>query len=1528
MGNKERTLYIDVFDYSGNRLCSLYDNGSDSSGQATDVYITTERNGWKELSFTLPSVCMTEDGTEPNYRSDFLKSDYLIRVITDEETDWFVISEPKVTHSAYAKTIQVTAGHIAQRLKFKNLGLEFSDDEGNNIGTAKELAQTILDGTGWTVGYVYPFAEKDGTTKYRSLKASTRTGAFKLISTMCDLFDAKPVYHGDSRTVDILPINPFSEPVSGELPDLSLADEVVELHYGTNVKNVTRIPNAENIVTKMYAYGAYGDKTSGYCGLDECEHTEHVYTLTDDCQAGQVYYFSFEDDTGVMVSYHFMPTKDVASGSELIYSLLDPASMLYIWDDHHQNAYPVAKGTQGKELPAEHSTHKDVQNWFQFVMNFDYYRQVGLLTDEMIQAIALYQRSAPVKYQEASQAALRMSDAQTTLSETIGYIDFCKLDIEREEPLLGNGYVTLILDKTTYSDGVVYRTDYDKNKDNRFKWRVTDALNTDGDPVNTAAGVLYIIHDTDPVTWNKVYVKALDDEDNPKALTLWAKSGDIRIDPQTDQFFLFSYNGINGHLGTLESNDESAVLSLEEAVRVVTVDHPVFFTDESPLLTSVSNVNGYGWLWKYDPRGGASEFYFAFTDEGDTNWQYVYFADTNPSGAEENSYWYDWRNSILYRRTGSAWVALSTSAEKKIAALFATVFMFGKARDRYYQGLYENYIYTIPSDTTLPAGNYFIENEYSSYWTFTTTEQLNAGDSLRYNFDDTWITQTKGGVETTLKPKGYRFDNVSYHPSNILTGKELESGDISNDGVLSDNEAACRTQSFVSVVPSTTYSIHNSDTALTIHYYDDKQGWLSSEKTSSSFTTPGGCTMIRLCADVTLSSFPNFKNVVIVADNAKNTIVIEDLNYMRLTPITTSGETIGLMRCIDKFVEYADLTYDTYYREFKEAQDAITSLERQMTAYIGDIYREGWWQDASYVDGDEEKLYADALDNLNEVAKPETTYNITYLDLYSSNVKNRDFGAANETIDTQWPDLSAMSAVHLVDPEIAVNAWAFIDKIQKCYDKPWQTKITINTKLSTISQHSFTDVMTNIATVASDMKGKTSYYDKTIGAAATSEEIEKVTANVSRNEKELLSTVSRVEQVGDTLITHSSKIKQTADEISTEVLRATDAEKSLSSRIKQTAEGIETEVKRATDAENALSTKVKQTAQEISAEVERATESEGTLSSSIFANAESIQTEVKRATDAEGELSMKITQTAEGLSSRVENVENASIIKQTAKEIQAVIRDNPNSGNEFNTSSVSISKTGVAISTSGSFSVSAGEDDEKSAVTINKDGVAIGSSGVLTVQTDNFGVTADGKISASNAVINGQISNNGYPVLSKNYDIYIGSDEPPASLLHAGMIWIKPGTSSGGTSDEDKIEVPTNKTVTFTGTTDANTRHSFYNSGSAYVTLTRDVYSEGSKTSYGYTVTIPVYLAKRSDGKKHGAKFKVVLNGSVELTATKTWSSSDNIYDTVTLSATSSTWLGNLDEITAVISITRESTSTYTGNIYLNRDSEVKAICS
>lgn len=520
MDRYRRNLVMDIFDYNKRRICNLYDSSFNVSGQATNVFVTEDRNGWKELNFMLPSVCMTENGEEDNYRLSYLKADYLIRMIDDKGIDWFIISEPRITHQAFSRNLSVTAGHNSQLLKTKNLGLEFSDEEGNNVGTAAELLTTILKGTGWRAGVVEEFEEEYGSgIKRRSLKASAKTGAFKLITEMCKLFDAKPIFHGDEKTVDIVHMNPFSEPKDGGLPDVSKADGVLELHYGQNVSNITRTLNTENLVTKLYAYGAYGDKTSGYCAIDECEHNEFIYVTTEALAAGVPYVFVPEGFSSRIVT----PVVDIPAGKDLVWSMLDNASMSYMWDG--STAHPVTTGnltyyvdqngnqlllpdftdlSMNQMLPAEATSEKK-QNWFSFLLDFSYYQKVGLFTDEMLQKLAEYQRNGASAYKASFDAMESYLAALSDLVEIIGSVDFLKLNVT--EFTEQEGYAKLILN----DEQVAYRTDYSAQERKRFEWHAAKQINDKGDPINDVASVIYVIHNTDPVTWDKVYIKAFND---------------------------------------------------------------------------------------------------------------------------------------------------------------------------------------------------------------------------------------------------------------------------------------------------------------------------------------------------------------------------------------------------------------------------------------------------------------------------------------------------------------------------------------------------------------------------------------------------------------------------------------------------------------------------------------------------------------------------------------------------------------------------------------------------------------------------------------------------------------------------------------------------------------------------------------------------------------------------------------------------------------------------------------------------------
>ena len=220
----------------------------------------------------------------------------------DEGEDWYLITDTGVKHEAFSKNVTVTAGHISKLLKNRALDLEFSDDEGNNVGTAEQFLTTILDGTDWFPGKVAKFYEDDGKTgddrveKVRSMNAPVKTGAFKLIEDMCTKFEAKPVYYMDTdgkKKVDILPMNPFSKLEPGEIPDAVLPgrteaevedkeqqylvdSNVIELHYDRAIKNLERRVNTDNLSTRLYGYGAYGDAATGYCSIQVGKHGRGV----------------------------------------------------------------------------------------------------------------------------------------------------------------------------------------------------------------------------------------------------------------------------------------------------------------------------------------------------------------------------------------------------------------------------------------------------------------------------------------------------------------------------------------------------------------------------------------------------------------------------------------------------------------------------------------------------------------------------------------------------------------------------------------------------------------------------------------------------------------------------------------------------------------------------------------------------------------------------------------------------------------------------------------------------------------------------------------------------------------------------------------------------------------------------------------------------------------------------------------------------------------------------------------------------
>lgn len=1157
----QRHISLDIYDYSGHALCNLYDSSTDISGQATEVFVHTERNGFKEIKFKLPSTCSTEKGEERNYRLDYLVNDYRLRLYEEKydiingvvanrtiEKDWFLVSESKVVHNKFSTDYDIRAGHISQLLNTKNLNLEFSDDEGNNTGTIKQIAETILEGTGWHLGNVVTFYEEDKFSrgqkveKVRSFKAPAKTGAFKMMNDLCELFDAKPIYHGEGqyeedgviktgRVCDIIPMNPFSEKLDeGLIPSDLNRDKVIELYYDKNITNISRTLNSDSLVTVFSAYGSYGD-LNGMASLQNAEHA----VLTFNSLTPNEYGFEYQQ-----ANYYFTVNKNTTNQK---WSSLDFQSRSYIFN-----------GTDIFEVYKEPKTNNTViiepnetvyeKNQLPYIMDFSYYKKIGLLTDEMFLKIAQTQKDLPAQYITVQEASLELSDIKEELSRTASAGNgFLMLDILNSD--LDNGFTKLTLNKSVYSDGVIFRSDYDEAKRNYFSWNTATGIKDNGEAIAGKGAVIYIVRQGNPTKWEKAYVKAygnlstnyyrdslgniytlhneahydhkdysptgtyfpvtgnssivyiaddtrksyawvdteyveiqasgyfygLNEFPEPDTITLWNENDFWQTG---DKVYLFSADSISGVFGPREDSVLSNRKSIEEATKVSTETHPLYFVENDQAEPShIACANSYGWYYRsYTNTFNFGKLYFCWGKYGDLGWNEVYVStgDENPELVSPSAYryYYSIKKMMLYILEDNKYRPVNKVLdERKITNAFAAVIEGCTNQEVLTKGMCEIYNYS-DNLASLPVGNYAFKNEFNNYWLFTTDIIINTPNKIHY-IPATKILWQDDDENHVLKAVEHSFRYLDFPNANELYDSVFVKGGYDNGAFLPEGNKQISNNIYVH--DKTVYQFSLPSNSI-IACFDTNQNLLG-QYTTSPFTTPVHTSHVR----VICNSVPTDSHYLRVQNYDK--VLFSDNVQYRILSCAGAGERLGMSYLMDKFITLSHDAYEVKLPALRQAQQTIEDMRLELADMLGDMYREGFWQQNDYVGGDEDKLYLDALDNLKEISHPQADYSFTYLDLYG-----RDDNLGDD-IKIDYPDIDIQYAAHLVDMDIDTNRWAYIDSIDKCYDQPWKTTIEVNTRLSMIGQQSFTDVLAKIAEVANETKAKQTIYDRAdiIGSA-------------------------------------------------------------------------------------------------------------------------------------------------------------------------------------------------------------------------------------------------------------------------------------------------------------------------------------------------------------------------------------------------------------------------------------------------------------
>lgn len=299
---KYRTLAI--YDYSGHKICDLYDSKVQLEGEAYGITAKTDINGLHTLTFSLPymiNISMIsdleaarygidkygegvfgrfkdEDHMDKNFRWELLKNEYLIRYTNGNKTEWYVATKPTKSKSNKNITGTVTCEGTESQLKTRNIYLTFDDT--NGIDTIEGLMTKILKGTGWTLGHCDTIYETGSETeeKVRSLISDGKMGALSLIHTVCNLFKCRPVFRTEDNEVDIYA--------------MSNRHQILEGEVGKTLTTLSATYDSSDIVTRLYVEGEYGEY--GYVGIDDVNPTGLNYLLN----------FDYYREIGVFTAEH------------------------------------------------------------------------------------------------------------------------------------------------------------------------------------------------------------------------------------------------------------------------------------------------------------------------------------------------------------------------------------------------------------------------------------------------------------------------------------------------------------------------------------------------------------------------------------------------------------------------------------------------------------------------------------------------------------------------------------------------------------------------------------------------------------------------------------------------------------------------------------------------------------------------------------------------------------------------------------------------------------------------------------------------------------------------------------------------------------------------------------------------------------------------------------------------------------------------------------------------------------------------
>ena len=172
----------------------------------------------------------------------------------------------------------------------------------------------------------------------------------------------------------------------------------------------------------------------------------------------------------------------------------------------------------------------------------------------------------------------------------------------------------------------------------------------------------------------------------------------------------------------------------------------------------------------------------------------------------------------------------------------------------------------------------------------------------------------------------------------------------------------------------------------------------------------------------------------------------------------------GLYDEMREAVELA-ISLDGLKDDLANLQGDQLDIETAFAEAMGDMLRDGYWADNNYAPGQEEYLYQDAIDVINQMSKPTVTYTLSQVGLSEEMGFSEPFPEINDKINI-W------------DEELKLKDVVYVSKRTLHLDKSQQDTVEVTNEDPALSGQSFESIMSRVSQLADLVNQKNTLYER------------------------------------------------------------------------------------------------------------------------------------------------------------------------------------------------------------------------------------------------------------------------------------------------------------------------------------------------------------------------------------------------------------------------------------------------------------------